>query len=135
MTTIARGTFEVSLTPQALPDAIAETALGVLSIEKQFHGGLAGTSRGLMLSTLTAVEGSAGYVAQERVTGTLDGRSGSFVLQHSGTMARGAQGLTISVVPDSGTGELVGLSGTMTLQIADGAHAYELSYTLAPGEE
>ncbi|NTU83742.1 MAG: DUF3224 domain-containing protein [Chloroflexales bacterium] len=130
MTQHARGTFAVQLTPQPLSHADADASLGRLAIAKQFQGDLAGTSQGEMLSARTAVEGSAGYVAIERVTGTLHGRQGSFVLQHSGTMDRGAPQLLISVVPDSGTGALVGLTGTMTLQVADGVHAYDLIYTL-----
>lgn len=126
----ARGTFEVQLTPQPLADATADPGLGRLAIAKVFAGDLVGSSRGEMLSARTAVEGSAGYVAIEQVNGTLHGRAGSFVLHHSGTMNRGAQQLTITVVPDSGTGELVGLAGIMSLQIADGVHAYELAYTL-----
>lgn len=130
MTTHAHGTFAVQLTPQALAHAEADASLGRLAITKQFQGDLVGTSQGEMLSARTAVESSAGYVAIERVTGTLHGRQGSFVLQHSGTVDRGAQQLVISVVPDSGTGDLVGLVGTMTLDIADGVHAYDLAYTL-----
>jgi hypothetical protein len=131
MTLRARGTFEVQLTPQPLADQEAGPGLGRLAIAKQFQGDIAGDSRGEMLSMRSEVEGSAGYVAIERVTGTLHGRQGSFVLQHSGTMERGTQRLTISVVPESGTDELVGLAGTMTLQIADGVHGYDLAYTLA----
>lgn len=134
MTRHARGTFEVQLTPQPLADAGADPGLGRLSIAKVFAGDLTGSSRGEMLSARTAVESSAGYVAIERVTGTLHGRAGSFVLQHSGTMTRGVQHLTIAVVPDSGSGELIGLAGTMSLQIADGVHAYDLAYTL-PADE
>jgi hypothetical protein len=133
MTLHARGTFEVQLAPlapQPLAHAEADGNLGRLSIDKQFQGDLSGLSQGEMLSARTAVEGSAGYVAIERVTGTLHGRQGSFVLQHAGTMNRGAQQLVISVVPDSGTGELEGLAGTMTLHIADGVHAFDLAYTL-----
>jgi Protein of unknown function (DUF3224) len=130
MTRHARGTFEVQLTPQPLADATADPGLGRLAIAKVFAGDLVGSSRGEMLSARTAVEGSAGYVAIERVTGTLHGRAGGFVLQHNGTVARGVQQLTITVVPDSGTGELAGLSGTMSLQITDGVHAYDLAYTL-----
>lgn len=130
MTHHARGTFEVQLTPQPLADEGADLSLGRLAIAKVFAGDLAGSSRGEMLSARTAVEGSAGYVAIERVTGTLRGRAGSFVLQHSGTLTRGVQQLTITVVPDSGAGELVGLAGTMSLQIADGVHAYDLAFTL-----
>lgn len=130
MTLHARGTFEVQLNPQPLSHAEADAALGRLSIDKQFTGDLVATSQGEMLSARTSVESSAGYVAIEHVTGTLDGRQGSFVLQHSGTLTRGAQHLVISVVPDSGTGELAGLAGTMALDITDGVHAYDLAYTL-----
>ena len=130
MTLHARGTFEVRLTPQPLSHADADAALGRLAIDKQFAGDIAGASQGEMLSARSAVDGSAGYVAIERVTGALHGRRGSFVLQHSGTVNRGAQQLVISVVPDSGTGELAGLAGSMTLQIADGVHRYDLAYTL-----
>jgi|SRR5436305_1656605 len=126
MTTHASGTFEVKLTPQA-----EEASLGRLSIDKQFHGDLEATSKGQMLTAGTAVKGSAGYVAIERVSGTLQGRSGSFVLQHSGTMTRGVPQLTITVVPDSGTAQLAGLSGKMAIDIADGKHSYEFDYTLA----
>lgn len=130
MTTHARGTFEVKLTPQPLADSAADPSLGRLAIDKQFHGDLEATSRGEMLSAGTGVEGSAGYVAIERVSGTLHGRSGSFVLQHNGTMNRGAPRLTITVVPDSGAGELAGLAGTMSIAIADGQHSYDFEYTL-----
>ena len=103
-----------------------------MSIDKQFHGDLEGTSKGYMLSSAaTVVKGSGGYVAMERVTGTLKGRHGSFVLQHSGTMTRGVPQLSVTVVPDSGTAELTGLSGTMTIKIDAGKHSYEFDYTLA----
>ena len=124
--THATGTFEVKLTPQATDDP----GLGRMTIDKQFHGDLEGTSKGQMLSAGTDVKGSAGYVAIERVTGTLGGRSGTFVLQHSGTMTRGTPQLTITVVPDSGTGALAGLEGKMTIQIASGKHSYEFEYSL-----
>ena len=101
-----------------------------MAIDKQFRGDLEGSSRGEMLTAGTAVKGSAGYVAIERVTGTLHGRSGSFVLQHNGIMARGAPQLTITVVPDSGTGDLTGLAGQMTVEIDEGAHSYGFEYTL-----
>jgi hypothetical protein len=130
MTNRASGTFDVKLTPQPGEAKGGESPLGRMSIDKVFHGALAGTSKGEMLTALTAVKNSAGYVAVEQVTGTLDGRSGSFVLQHSGTMTRGAQHLVIGVVPDSGTGQLEGLTGTMDIKIADGKHFYELAYTL-----
>ena len=125
----ASGTFEVKLTPQA-PDADGEPSVGRMSLDKQFHGDLEGTSKGQMLAVRSDVEGSAGYVAMERVTGTLAGKTGSFALQHYGIMNRGAPSLTISVVPDSGTGELAGIAGTMTINIEDGKHFYALDYTL-----
>ncbi|MFL5807267.1 MAG: DUF3224 domain-containing protein [Roseiflexaceae bacterium] len=130
MTNQARGTFEVTLAPQA-PDNAGDANLSRLSIDKQFHGDLEATSKGTMLAAGTATEGSAGYVAIERVSGTLQGRSGTFVLQHNGIMARGARQLTITVVPDSGTDQLVGLAGTMTIDIVDGKHLYDFAYTLA----
>ena len=131
MTMHARGAFEVRLEPQAPEDTAEGGTLGRMSIDKQFHGDLEATSTGQMLSAGTSVEGSAGYVAIERVSGTLHGRSGTFVLQHSGTMTRGAPQLSVTVVPDSGTGQLVGLAGTMAITIADGKHTYDFEYTLA----
>jgi hypothetical protein len=133
MTTRASGTFEVKLSPQADGEA-GGASLGRMLIDKRFGGGLEATSRGQMLAVRTAVEGSAGYVALEQVEGTLDGRAGGFVLQHSGTMERGAQQLSITVVPDSGTGALAGLAGRMHLDFADGKHAYEFDYTLGGGD-
>lgn len=133
MTTRATGPFEVKLTPQPLALPEEGTTRGRLSIDKTFQGDLEGTSRGEMLSAGTAVEGSAGYVAIERVTGTLHGKSGSFTLQHSGTMNRGAPQLTVTVVPDSGTGELTGLSGSMQIEIAGGKHSYVFEYDLPGG--
>ena len=124
----ASGTFEVNLTPQSDGDG---AAVGRMAIDKQFHGELTGTSKGQMLMAGTAVEGSAGYVAIEKVDGSLGGRSGSFYLQHSGTMTRGAGVLTVTVIPDSGTGELTGLSGKMNIIIAGGKHSYEFDYELA----
>jgi hypothetical protein len=131
MTTLASGTFEVKLTPLPMADKAEDAPLGRMSIDKQFHGDLEATSKGEMLTAGTAVKGSAGYVAIERVSGTLQGRSGTFVLQHSGTMTRGAPQLTVTVVPDSGTGQLVGLAGKLAIKIADGKHSYDLEYTLA----
>ncbi len=127
----ASGAFEVTLTPQATDTDSAGTALGRMSIEKQFHGDLEGTSKGEMLTAGTPVKNSAGYVAIERVSGVLEGRRGSFILQHTGMMTRGAPELTIIVVPDSGTGELAGLSGRMTITIADGTHSYDFEYRLS----
>ena len=123
----ASGTFDVKLDPQS--DA-ADGSVGRMTIDKQFQGDLIGTSKGQMLMAGTAVEGSAGYVAIEKVEGTLGGRSGSFHLQHSGTMTRGVGELMITVIPDSGTGELVGLTGRMNIIIADGKHSYEFDYEI-----
>jgi len=129
VTNHASGTFDVKLTPQAAEDG--DAGLGRMSIDKQFHGDLEGTSKGFMLSSAAAVvKGSGGYVAMERVTGTLKGRTGSFVLQHSGTMTRGTPQLSVTVVPDSGTGQLEGLTGTMNIKIDNGKHSYDFDYSL-----
>ncbi len=130
--TSANGTFEVKLSPLALNDAGAGASLARMSIEKRFQGDLEGSSAGEMLSSGTAGKGSAGYVAMERVSGTLHGRRGTFVLQHSGTMNRGSAQLSVTVVPDSGTEELSGLSGTMTIDIVAGKHSYAFDYRLEP---
>jgi len=127
---LALGTFEVKLLPRAAEEGVGDPTVGRMSIDKQFHGELEATSRGEMLAAGTAVQGSAGYVALERVVGTLHGQRGTFALQHSGTMTRGAPQLTVTVVPDSGTGELAGISGRMTIEIVDKSHLYELEYTL-----
>lgn len=125
----ASGTSEVSLKPQPLFHE-ANPLLGRLSIDKTFHGDLAATSTGEMLSARTSVENSAGYVAIETVSGTLHGRKGTFVLQHSSIMTKGVSQQSITVVPDSGTDELVGLSGTMNLEVRDGKHFYKFDYSL-----
>lgn len=125
----ATGTFEVKLTPQE-PETGADPTLGRMTIEKTFQGDLEATSKGQMLAARTAIQGSAGYVAIEHVTGSLHGRPGSFTLQHNGTMTRGEPQLTISVVPDSGSGELEGISGQMSIQIEAGKHSYEFEYTI-----
>jgi Protein of unknown function (DUF3224) len=130
MATHASGTFEVKVTPQVPDGKFEDATLGRMTIDKQIHGDLEATSKGQMLTAGTEVKGSAGYVAIERVTGTLHGRTGSFVLQHTGTMNRGAFQLSITVVPDSGTGQLVGLTGKMTINIADGKHSFDFDYTL-----
>ena len=130
MKTHASGPFDVKLNPQSSEEDADGTGLGRLSIDKQFHGDLEATSKGEMLSAGTSVKGSAGYVAIERVRGTLQGRTGTFILQHSGTMMRGAPQLAISVVPDSGTGGLEEISGTMTINIVNGKHFYEFDYVL-----
>src|ERR1022692_2262718 len=131
MTIRANGTFEVRLNPQ--PADADAPVIGRMSLDKQFHGDLEAASYGQMLTAVTGVKGSAGYVAIEQVTGSLHGRGGAFVLQHSGSMTRGAPQQIVSVAPDSGTGELVGLTGTMTITIADGKHSYDFEYTLAGG--
>lgn len=131
MSTQAQGTFAVRLAPQPLHEQATGSTLGRLSIDKQFTGDLEATSVGEMLSSRTATEGSAGYVAIEQVTGTLHGLSGSFVLQHTGIMARGVPQLSIVVIPDSGTGELAGLSGNMMIDVAAQLHAYTFDYSLA----
>lgn len=122
----ASGTFEVKLKPQT--DDTGDPPVGRMSIDKQFHGDLEATSKGQMLAVQGEVKGSAGYVAMERVIGTLAGRAGTFALQHTGTMNRGFPEQSVTVVPDSGTGELVGLSGKMTIKIADGKHSYDIEY-------
>jgi Protein of unknown function (DUF3224) len=126
----ARGTFEVKLTPQT-DESAAGAGLARMTLDKQFHGDLEATSQGQMLSAGTAVQGSAGYVALERVNGTLQGRNGTFVLLHRGVMDRGAPSLTITVVPDSGTDGLTGIAGTMGIEITDGKHSYDFEYQLA----
>ena len=128
--THASGTFEVKLNPQSPDDKTEGSTLGRMSIDKQFHGDLEATAKGQMLTAGTEVKGSAGYVAIEQVNGTLNGRTGSFVFQHSGTLTRGAAQQSITVVPDSGTGQLVGLAGKMTVTIAAGKHSYDFEYTL-----
>ena len=126
----AAGTFEVKVEAQGEADKGEGSTLGRYSLDKQYHGDLEGTAKGTMLTAGTEVKGSAGYVAMERVTGTLRGRSGSFVLQHSATMTQGEPQLSITVVPDSGSGQLVGLTGKMNIIIAAGKHSYEFEYAL-----
>lgn len=128
----AHGTFEVKPAPLTSEESVSDPLLGRLSINKTFHGDLEATTKGQMLSAGTAVKGSAGYVAIEKVEGTLRGRKGSFILQHFGIMTRGGGELKVVVVPDSGTGELAGLEGTLNIRIEDGKHIYDLEYALAP---
>ena len=131
MTEHAKGPFDVKLAPQSLAfdDSDDGAARGRMSLDKHFHGDLKAVSKGEMLSAMTGTQGSAGYVAIEKVVGTLGGRRGTFVLQHFATMTRGTPHLDIIVVPDSGTGELAGLSGTMNIIIAEGGkHFYEFYY-------
>lgn len=126
------GTFEVRLIPMdTYTDGSDGISLGRMAIEKRFEGELDATSSGELLSASTTVDGSAGYVAIEQVSGALSGRRGSFVLQHFGITKRGEDRLVLEVVPDSGTGELSGLSGTMAILREDGQHSYEFEYVLA----
>lgn len=129
MSTHASGTFDVSFTPQA-DQGVGDPTVGRMAIDKRFHGDLEGTSLGQMLAAATDVKDSAGYVAIERVRGTLHGRRGTFALQHTGTMNRGVPTLSVTVVPDSGTDQLGGLTGAMTIKIVDGRHLYEFDYVL-----
>jgi hypothetical protein len=126
----ASGTFEVTITPVEPAGRAADASINRMFIDKVFEGELEARSIVLMLAVNTETEGSAAYVAMERVTGTLHGRTGSFALQHSGTMTRGEPELQVNVVPDSGTEELAGLTGRMAIDIVDGQHLYELSYNL-----
>lgn len=130
MKTHATGTFEVKALPLPTDSGVDTGGFGRMSLDKQFSGDLVGTSLGQMVYARTAVEGSGGYVALERVTGTLNGRHGSFVLMHNGTMEQGAQEIRIAVVPGSGTGALTGLAGTMKIVIEGGKHSYEFEYTI-----
>ena len=123
---VASGSFEVTLEPLNAP----ADPVGSMSINKTFKGDLEGRSVGQMLAVRTAVQGSAGYVAMERVTGTLDGREGSFALQHSGSMNKGTRSLSVTVVADSGTGDLTGLTGTMDIIVEGGKHDYSFRYRL-----
>ncbi len=126
----ALGTFDVKIAPLTPYNAEAGAAVSRMSIDKQFKGDLEATSKGEMLGGGDYKKGSAGYVALEYVTGKLNGKSGSFALQHNGTMHRGNTQLSVSVVPGSGTGELAGLSGKMNIIIAEGKHSYEFDYSL-----
>lgn len=129
-TLTARGEFEVTMTPEAVVPGPDGGNLSRLALDKHYHGNLEATGAGFMLSALTSTTGSAGYVAMELVKGTLHGRAGSFVLQHTGIMNRGAPQLSIAIVPDSGTGELTGISGSCGINITGGKHYYELHYSL-----
>jgi Protein of unknown function (DUF3224) len=130
----ATGPFDVKLEPQSPDEKAGGAAIGRMLLDKHFHGDLEATSKGTMLASGTAVKGadkaSGGYVAMEIVTGSLKGHSGTFILQHTATMNHGVPTLSITVVPDSGTGQLVGLTGTMSIVITDGKHSYDFEYTL-----
>jgi hypothetical protein len=130
MTSRASGPFEVKFTPLALSDPSADASLGRMAIDKQYHGDLEAIGKGEMLTAGSAATGSAGYVAIERITGKLKGHEGSFVVQHNGIMNRGTPSLAVTVVPDSGTGQLTGLSGSFGVKIEQGKHLYEFEYAL-----
>jgi hypothetical protein len=130
MTQHATGPFEAKIIPLEPAVKTEDNSLARMALDKQFHGDLEATSKGEMLAAATPVKGSAGYVAIERVSGSLHGRTGTFVLEHSATMNRGTSQLSIVVVPDSGTGQLTGISGTMTIVIVNGKHTYDLAYTI-----
>lgn len=135
MTIQVKGSFEVKMTPKPWNDSTEAHGFGRFLLDKHYHGDLEATGDGQMLSAGNGAPGSSGvYVALEKITGSLQGRKGSFIVYHLGIMTRGAPQLTLAVVPDSGTDELKGLAGTMTIQIADGKHSYELAYTLATVE-
>jgi uncharacterized protein DUF3224 len=128
----AKGSFEVKMTPKPWNDSTEAHGFGRFLLDKQYHGDLEATGDGQMLSAGNGAPGSSGaYVALEKIAGTLQGHKGSFIVYHLGLMTRGAPQLTLAIVPDSGTDELKGLAGTMTIQIADGKHSYNLTYTLA----
>ena len=126
----ALGTFEVQITPLPADEYADAATVGRMLIDKQFSGDITGTGKGQMLTGMGVVKGSAAYSAIERVSGAVSGRSGTFLLQHTGIMHDGAQSLTITIVPDSGTDALAGIAGTFVLTIEDKVHRYDLSYTL-----
>jgi len=127
----ATGPFDVKIVPQSPDEGGGSPTIGRMLLDKQYHGDLEATGKGTMLAAGTGAKGSSGgYVALEIVTGTLKGRTGTFVLQHSGIMNRGVPTLFITVVPDSGTDQLTGIAGKMNIIIADGKHSYDFEYTL-----
>lgn len=136
MASHASGFFEVKIAPQRADEhGVGDPIIGRMALDKEFHGDLQAMSKGQMLALRTATEGSAGYVAIERVVGSLHGRNGTFALQHSGIMRRGASSLELRVIPDSGTDELFGLDGTMAIIIRDGKHLYEFDYSIGDAKK
>jgi hypothetical protein len=125
----ASGSFDVSVQPLANAEVSADPMLGRFLLTKKFSGDLEASARGHMLSAGTATKGSAAYVAIDQVTGLLQGRKGSFVLQHTGSMKRGSSSLSVMVVPDSGTEELAGITGTLSINVVDGKHFYDFLYS------
>jgi hypothetical protein len=130
MTRIASGTFHVRITPSGVPDDADGTAHGHSMLDKSYFGDLEASAKGAMLTAVTKTQGSAVYVALERVSGTLEGKRGTFSLAHYGRMAHGERTQQVEIVPDSGSGELAGISGALTIRIAEGQHYYELRYTV-----
>jgi hypothetical protein len=124
------GEFEVKMQPEAMSAVAADTGIGRMSLDKQYHGALQASGKGEMLAYMDRALGSGAYVAMELVRGTLDGRDGGFLLHHTGVMTRAAPGLAVKVVPDSGSGELAGLAGTLNIRIEGGKHYYDFDYTL-----
>jgi hypothetical protein len=124
------GAFDVSMTPAGAAEREGRTETGRMLLDKQYFGDLAASGKGQMLTAVTDTKGSAAYVAIERVSGTLKGRKGSFVIHHTGTMSGGAQQLSIRIVPDSGTGQLEGIAGTMAIRMEGRKHFYDVDYTL-----
>ena len=126
----ATGPFEVKITPLEPANKTEDNSLGRMLLEKQFHGDLEASSKGEMLTAGSVAKGSGGYVAIEKVSGTLNGKTGTFILQHDATMDHGTPHLNIVVVPDSGTGELAGITGTLNIIIESGKHSYDFAYSL-----
>ena len=126
----ATGSFSITMAPATPPQRAGRTTLGRVLLDKVYAGDLVATATGQMLNAVTDTQGAAGYVAMEAITGVLQGREGSFVAQHFGTMADGRQELSIVIVPYSGTGQLTGISGTMAIRIVDGQHFYDIDYSL-----
>ncbi|TFW11652.1 DUF3224 domain-containing protein [Duganella callida] len=127
---IVSGEFDVTMQPQAMSEVAADSGIGRMSLDKRYHGALSASGRGEMLAFMDRALMSGAYLAMEKVEGTLEGRSGSFLLHHTGTMARGATGLSVAVVPDSGRDQLSGLSGTLNIRIEAGKHYYDFDYSL-----
>lgn len=130
MTNRAAGSFTVSMHPAAPTERAGSTTLGRMLLHKEYGGELVATGKGEMLTAVTDTKGSASYVAIEQITGVLQGRAGSFVVHHAGTMSGGVDRLSIAIVPDSGTEQLTGIAGELTLRVVDGEHRYELLYSL-----
>ncbi len=130
MTGKARGTFEIQMSPQSQEEKIDGVSVSRQSADKQYSGDIEGSGKGEMLAALTNVKTSQAYAGIERVVGTLQGRKGTFLLQHTGTMTAATRDLKVTVVPDSGTGQLVGLSGKMMINVVNGKHLYEFDYML-----